>query len=89
MSFDPSITSVKLIMRGLCTDLLTAEQIPRKPAKRPSDERCDTGHRLKWGPLRPNEVVRIAQDVRKREGSQGGKDSVYDGVMCCGQNSVC
>ena len=27
-----------------------------------------TSHRLKWGPLPPNEVGRIAQQVRKGEG---------------------
>ena len=44
---------------GIC---LTAEENPRKPqlvAVRPV--------RLKWGPVPPNEVGRIAQHVRKGE----------------------
>ena len=32
-------------------------------------------HRLKWSPLPPDEVARIAQHVRKREGRNEGKHS--------------
>ena len=37
-------------------------------ARRPSDESSATIHRLNWGPLPPNKVVRIAQHVREEEG---------------------
>ena len=45
---------------------LTAEK--KTSAKRPSDEGCSTIHRLKWGPLPPNEVDMIAQQVEEGEG---------------------
>ena len=35
-----------------------------------SDECCVASHHLKWGPLLANEVCRIAQHVRKGEGSK-------------------
>ena len=39
-------------------------------------------HRLKWGPLPPNEIYRITEHVGKREGKNEGKDggliSYYD-----------
>ena len=47
----------------------TAEENSGKP----SDEGCATSHRLKWGPLHPNEVDRIAQHVRKGEGRKEEK----------------
>ena len=39
--------------------------IGKNPARRPSDEGCATSHGIKWGPLTPKEVSRIAQRVRK------------------------
>ena len=36
-----------------------------------SHEGCATSHWLKWGPLPPNELGRIAQHVRKGEGGRG------------------
>ena len=37
-------------------------------ATRPSDEgSVTTSHRLKWGPLPPNEIGRIAQHLKKGE----------------------
>ena len=50
----------------------TAEEIHEKNlASRLSGERCATIHRLKWGPLPPNEVCRIAKHVWKGEGRKG------------------
>ena len=44
---------------------LTAEENTAKP-------QLEDRHRLKWGPLPPNEVGRIAQPVRKgKEGKDG------------------
>ena len=40
----------------------------------PSKETSMTSHRLKWSPLPPNEVGRIAQYVRKGEERKEGKD---------------
>ena len=42
--------------------------------KRPSIEKCATIHCHKWGPLPPNEIGRIAQQVRKREVKKEGKN---------------
>ena len=39
-----------------------------------SDEGCATSNHLKWGPLPPNYVGRIAQHVRKGDGRKGGRD---------------
>ena len=46
-------------------------------ARRPSDEDRATCHRLKWVPLPPNDVGRIAQYVRKEK--EGGKGMVGEG----------
>ena len=35
-----------------------------------------TSHRLKWGPLPPNEIVRISELVREEEGRKEEKDGV-------------
>ena len=35
---------------------------------------CATSHCLKWGPFPPDEVDRIAQNVRKGEGRKEEKD---------------
>ena len=40
------------------------------------DEGCVTSHRFKCNPSAPNEVVRIAQNVRKGVGRKNGKDEV-------------
>ena len=54
---------------------LMAEEKPRKTsARRPSDQSCATSHHLRWDPSSPNEVDRIAQDVRKGEGRKDRKD---------------
>ena len=37
-------------------------------------EVCVTSHRLKWGSLPPNEVDRIAQQLREGEERKEGKD---------------
>ena len=51
---------------GICP---IAEENPWKiSSRRPSDEGYATSHRLKLGPLPPNEVGRISQHVRKGEG---------------------
>jgi hypothetical protein len=52
---------------------LTAEESPGKPQLRPFDE-----GRLKWGPLLPNEVNRIAQHVSMGDGRKDGKDGRFD-----------
>ena len=55
--------------RGLCTDSLAfVLQLRKTSARRPSDEGCVTSLHLKCGPLPPNEVGRIAQHVKQREG---------------------
>ena len=46
---------------------LTADDPRETSARRPSMKVFATGHRLKWNPLPPNNVGRIAQDVRKGE----------------------
>ena len=47
---------------GIC---LTVKENPRKPQLGNSPMKgCATSHRLKWGPLHPNEVGRTAQHVR-------------------------
>ena len=59
---------------GLCTDLMAFALQLRKPQKtstrRPPDEGM-TSHCLKWGPLPPNDVSRIAQHIKKGEGRKG------------------
>ena len=52
---------------GIC---LKSEENPENPSKETVDEGCATSHRLKWGLLLPNEVGRIAQHVRNREGRE-------------------
>ena len=56
---------------GLCTDFLAFDlwlrKTPETSARRPSDEDCAISHRLKWNPLPPNDVCRIAQHIRKGE----------------------
>ena len=57
--------------RGLCTDLLgfalQPRRTPEKLSKETVNKGCATSHRLKWGPLPPNEVGRIAQHVRDHD----------------------
>ena len=44
------------------------------------DEGCVIIHLLKWGPLPPNEIGRIAQHVSNGKGGKEGKDGVgFDG----------
>ena len=50
---------------------LTAEENPRKPQLGDS---LMNSHRLKCGPYSPNEVGRIGQHIRKREGRKEGTD---------------
>ena len=45
---------------------LTTEENSEKPQL----GGCATSHRLKWDPLLPNEVVRIAQHIRKGKGRE-------------------
>ena len=66
---------IRLIMRWnrrLCTDLLTV--ITREKAEL-GDEDCGTCHRLKWEPLPPIDLGKIAQYVMKGEEKKEGKDS--------------
>ena len=53
---------------GLCIDLsaftLRLRKMRKPSARRPSDEGCAINHRLKSGPLPPNDVGKIAQHVR-------------------------
>ena len=62
---------------GIC---LTAEENPRKPQQ---GDRLMKGlydhHGLKWGPLSPNEVGRIAQHVMNGKEGNEGKDGVFLG----------
>ena len=51
---------------------LTTEENPGEPSREPSDEGCATSYRLKWGPLPPNDVCRIAQHVSEGEGRKKG-----------------
>jgi hypothetical protein len=48
----------------MCSIYLTAEKKPRKTSARILHENCTTSHHLKWGHLPPNEVARIAQNIR-------------------------
>ena len=44
----------------------------KSSSRRLSDQGPATIHRLKWGPLSPNDVGRIAQHVGKGEGAKDG-----------------
>ena len=56
---------------------LTAEENPRKYQLGDCWWRgCVTSHLLKWGPIPPNEVGRVAQHIRKGEGRKEAKDLV-------------
>jgi hypothetical protein len=48
-----------------------AEENPGKPQLGDRLMKAVTGHHLKWGILPPNDVVRIAQHFREREGRKG------------------
>ena len=52
---------------------LIAEETPKTPARRSSDESCATSHPFKWDPFSQNDVGRIAQHFRERNGSKEGK----------------
>ena len=60
----------------------------KTPPKIPSNEDCATSYRLKWGPLPPNEVGRITQNVREREREreeregEGRKEKGWGGSFC-------
>ena len=55
----------------------TAEENPGKPQLGETvDEGSANSHILKWGPLPPNEVGRIAQHVKKGEGGKEGMNEV-------------
>ena len=47
---------------------LTTEENPNKPRL------GDVSHRLKWDPIHPNEVGRIAHNIRK--GKEGNKETI-------------
>jgi hypothetical protein len=46
----------------------------RSVLKRPPNEGSATNHCLKWSPFPPDDVGRIAQDVRDGEGRRKQKD---------------
>ena len=78
----PSVTSVMSVANdkgdnemipGLCTDLLVFALRLRKSPENLSQE---TSHRLKWGPLSPNKVSRIAQQVTKEKQERTEKKSL-------------
>ena len=72
---------------------LTAEGNSGKPLLEDHHEGCATSHRLKWGPLPPNDVSRTTQHVSKREGRKklndrvGGFSTCCHGAMGCNQKS--
>ena len=58
---------------------LKAEENPGKPKLETVDEGCANIHRLKWRPLPPNRIGRIAQHVRKGEWRKGrGGDLMWN-----------
>ena len=74
---------IRVIMswsRGLGTGLLAVAlwlwKTLEATARRPFEKGCMTSHRLKCGLLSPNEVCRIAQHFREREGRNEGKDRI-------------
>ena len=46
---------------------------PEHLSKEIVDEGCATNHRLKWGPLLPNEFGRIAQQIKKEGKAEGAR----------------
>lgn len=68
---------LRVIMRwnwGSCTDLLEFTLWLRKT----SDEDCATSYHFKWGLLSPNEVSRIAQNIREGERRKGWGMGIND-----------
>jgi len=85
-SLAPSVSSVCRLMisvirlyRGLCTDLLAfALQLRKTSSRRPS---MKTVRPVKWGPLPPHEICRIAQNVRNGKGRNGWKKKKFKKKM--------
>ena len=50
---------------------LMIKESPRKP--QPGDHHC-----LKWGPLPPNYIGRIAQHIKNGQGRKSGNDQLMD-----------
>ena len=69
---------IRMIMKcnqEMCTDLLAfTSGWGKSSARRSSDVGCATSDSLKWGPLLPNYIASITQQVR--EGEERGKDNV-------------
>ena len=53
---------------------IIAEENPDKTSAMRPTIKDVTNHLLKWGPLPPNEVGRVAQHTRKGEERKDGKD---------------
>ena len=53
--------------------LKNEQTLEKTSARRSSDEGCATIHSLKWGPLPPNDVGMLAQNVR---GEKGRKERI-------------
>ena len=55
-------------------------------ARRPCDEDCTTGHRLRWDPLPPRDVGMIAHHVRGGEKERRKGQAWIRVINCCFRN---
>ena len=69
---------------------LWLKKIPKKSAKRPCDEGFETSRHLRWDPLPPNGIDRIARHVRKEGGRKEGMDQnrYGKGVLSMGSSAA-
>ena len=73
------------LYKPLCTDLLFTlrlRKIPENLSRETVDEGCEISHRLKTGPLPPDEAGKIAQYIvkgeRKKQTKKEGNDRVRE-----------
>ena len=70
---------------GLCSDLSFTLWLRKMPENHSQEIDYDfvISHFLKWGPLPPNEVGRIAQHVKEEEGRRERKNKEYSDAPYC------
>ena len=69
-------------VQNLLAVTLRLRKSPEKLSKETVDEDSETIHRLKWGPLPPNEVGRIAQHVKKGKGRKKERAGLFQLCPC-------